>query len=59
MSKKTETLRRFSLPVLALMALTSLAACGKNGEPILPNGKQDDFPKQYPSRTDPQSGVFN
>jgi predicted small lipoprotein YifL len=59
MSKKNQTLRRFALPVLALMALTTLAACGKNGEPILPDGKTDNFPRQYPNNTNPQSGVFN
>ncbi|MET1027543.1 MAG: hypothetical protein ABWY00_10265 [Dongiaceae bacterium] len=56
---KNKILRRLCLPVLVLMTLTVLAGCGKNGEPILPDKKQDNFPRQYPADTKPQSGVFN
>jgi predicted small lipoprotein YifL len=54
------------LPVLALVLLTTLAACGKNGEPVLPDNTSgdpkkntDNYPRQYPTSTKPQTGVFN
>jgi|GEM_PF-6442403 predicted small lipoprotein YifL len=54
------------LPVLALVLLTTLAACGKNGEPVLPDNTSgdpkkntDNFPHQYPTSAKPQTGVFN
>jgi len=54
------------LPLLALVLLTSLAACGKNGAPLRPDnttGKieddKDNYGRQYPTSTNPQSGVFN
>ncbi|HEX9448308.1 MAG TPA: hypothetical protein VF920_10010 [Dongiaceae bacterium] len=70
MSLTTKTLRtkqaRYALPMLALVLLTTLAACGKNGEPVLPTnttGKPsddvDNYKRQYPTSTDPQKGVFN
>ncbi|WP_162917670.1 hypothetical protein [Dongia deserti] len=43
------------LGALALMP----AACGKKGAPVLPPGKTDEFPHQYPRSTEPQQGVFN
>jgi predicted small lipoprotein YifL len=52
-------IRRVLLPMLAVIAVGSLAGCGRNGEPVLPDKKQDGFPAQYPKSTDPQSGVFN
>jgi predicted small lipoprotein YifL len=36
---------------IALLALT-LSACGKRGDPEPPDGKTDEFPRQYP---DPSS----
>lgn len=55
---------RRALPVLAL--LTSLAACGKNGVPVLPDNTSgdpqkdtDNYNRQYPTSTKPQTGVFN
>jgi predicted small lipoprotein YifL len=55
-----------ALPILALVLLTTLAACGKNGVPVLPNnttGKpsddNDNYNRQYPTSTAPQQGVFN
>jgi len=56
---KNKLARRLCLPVLAVMSLMVLAGCGKDGDPILPDKKQDNFPRQYPSNTNPQSGVFN
>lgn len=57
---------RRALPMLALALLTTLAACGKNGAPLLPSnttGKaqndKDNYGRQYPTSTDPQQGVFN
>lgn len=54
------------LPVLALALLTSLAACGKNGDPLRPDnttGKaaddHDNYQRQYPTSADPQQGVFH
>ena len=40
-----------ALSLVALLALT-LAACGKRGDPVPPDGKTDEFPRQYP---DPSS----
>lgn len=39
---------------LALIALLALlpAGCGKKGDPELPEGQTDDYPRQYP---DPNS----
>jgi predicted small lipoprotein YifL len=47
--------------VLALMfaVATSLVACGKKGDPTLPEGKKDDYPRTYPASSDPQTGVFS
>lgn len=46
--------------LMFLFAATSLlSACGKDGDPVLPPGKTDDFKKKYPTTTDPQTGVFN
>ena len=51
--------RRVAL--LALLGALALApaACGKKGPPVLPPPQTDQFPKQYPTSTDPQQGVFN
>jgi hypothetical protein len=36
-----------------IVAVTlALSACGKRGDPDLPEGKTDEFPRQYP---DPSS----
>jgi hypothetical protein len=40
-----------SLCIVVALALT-VAACGKRGDPQLPEGKTDEFPRQYP---DPSS----
>ena len=32
-----------------LMAMTTLSACGKKGKPQPPEGKETNFPRQYPS----------
>ncbi len=47
--------------MLLLMSLIALApaACGRKGAPVLPPGKADEFPSQYPRSTDPQTGVFS
>jgi predicted small lipoprotein YifL len=45
--------------LLALAVATSLVACGKKGDPTLPEGKKDDFPRTYPTSSDPQTGVFS
>lgn len=42
-------MRRVILLVLALMlAGGALAACGKKGDPSLPEGESDQFPRRYP-----------
>jgi len=38
---------------------TTLVACGKKGDPVLPEGKKDDYPRTYPTSSDPQTGVFS
>jgi len=45
--------------LLALSVATALVACGKKGDPTLPQGKKDDYPKTYPQSSDPQTGVFS
>ena len=45
--------------LLALAVATSLVACGKKGDPVLPEGKKDDYPRTYPTSSDPQTGVFS
>jgi len=70
MSKTEKTMTfgraRYALPLLALVLMTTLAGCGKNGDPVLPNnttGKpsddNDNYNRQYPTSTAPQKGVFN
>jgi predicted small lipoprotein YifL len=46
--------RRLGWCVVMLIAALALlpAGCGKKGDPELPNGETDQFPKQYP---DPDS----
>ncbi|HVJ41449.1 MAG TPA: hypothetical protein VM639_08125 [Dongiaceae bacterium] len=58
--------RRRALPVLALVLMTGLAACGKNGVPVLPDNtsgdpakNNDNYNRQYPTSAKPQTGVFN
>jgi predicted small lipoprotein YifL len=48
----------FSL-LLALAVATSLVACGKKGDPTLPDGLKDSYPATYPQSSDPQTGVFS
>jgi len=45
--------------LLAFAVATSLVACGKKGDPTLPEGKKDDYPHTYPQSSDPQTGVFS
>ena len=47
--------------MIALLAALALApaGCGRKGDPVLPPGKTDTFPNQYPKTTDPQTGIFN
>ena len=45
--------------VLALAVATTLVACGKKGDPVLPDGKKDSYPHSYPQSTEPQTGVFS
>ena len=45
--------------VLLLGVALAPAACGRKGAPVLPPGKTDQFPSEYPRTTDPQTGVFS
>ena len=45
--------------VLALCVAATLVACGKKGDPMLPNGQKDNYPASYPQSTQPQTGVFS
>ena len=47
------------LAVLILSAVIAVAACGKKGDPVLPDGQKDSYPRTYPNNTDPQTGVFS
>jgi predicted small lipoprotein YifL len=44
-------LGRFALLLIVTLALLP-AGCGKKGDPELPSGETDEFPRQYP---DPES----
>jgi predicted small lipoprotein YifL len=52
-------LHSFVALFLALAVATALVACGKKGDPTLPEGKKDDYPRTYPTSSDPQTGVFS
>ena len=45
--------------LLALAVAATLVACGKKGDPVLPDGQKDKFPATYPQSSDPQTGVFS
>ena len=45
--------------LLALSVATALVACGKKGDPTLPNGQKDSYPATYPQSSEPQTGVFS
>jgi len=47
------------MAVLLVASLIAVAACGKKGNPVLPDGQKDSYPKSYPQSTDPQTGVFS
>jgi predicted small lipoprotein YifL len=49
----------FIATLLALAVAGALAACGKKGDPTLPNGQKDNYPASYPQSTQPQTGVFS
>lgn len=40
--------RVFAAALLLALATAPLAACGLKGPPELPEGKTDQFPRQYP-----------
>ena len=44
---------------IGLALFLALAACGRKNPPVLPEGQTDQFPRQYPTSTEPQQGVFN
>jgi predicted small lipoprotein YifL len=52
------TIHRF-IAVLFFAMLIAVAACGKKGNPVLPDGQKDSYPRSYPNNTDPQTGVFS
>jgi predicted small lipoprotein YifL len=49
--------RLFAVALLA--AVVAVAACGKKGDPVLPNGEKDNYPASYPQSSEPQTGVFS
>ncbi|HEY4162676.1 MAG TPA: hypothetical protein VGM59_06385 [Dongiaceae bacterium] len=53
--------RRALVSGISLMLVTAvaIAACGKKGDPMLPDGQKDSFPNSYPRSADPQTGVFS
>ncbi|HJT13264.1 MAG TPA: hypothetical protein VJ790_11665 [Dongiaceae bacterium] len=55
----TQILPRLLLVLLLGVVALAPAACGRKGAPVLPPGKTDEFPSQYPRSTDPQTGVFS
>jgi predicted small lipoprotein YifL len=53
MFDRSRKLRPGRLALLLIAALALLpAGCGKKGDPELPNGETDQYPRQYP---DPES----
>ena len=40
---------RAALLLLALAAALASSACGKKGDPTLPEGETDKYPRQYPN----------
>jgi predicted small lipoprotein YifL len=53
-------LRNTAVVVLvALSVIGAIGGCGKKGDPVLPDGKKDQYPASYPQSTDPQTGVFS
>ena len=40
---------RAALMLLALAAALSTSACGKKGDPTLPEGQTDKYPRVYPN----------
>ena len=38
------TIHRF-IPVLIFAAFIAVAACGKTGDPVLPDGQKDSYPQ--------------
>jgi predicted small lipoprotein YifL len=52
-------LHAFTALALALVVATALVACGKKGDPTLPKGQKDDYPRTYPQSSEPQTGVFS
>lgn len=49
---KLDAMRRLALAVLILFAALAPAACGIKGDPTLPPGVTDEFPRKYPSEDD-------
>jgi len=47
------------MAALLVAALIAVAACGKKGDPVLPDGQKDSYPQSYPNSNDPQTGVFS
>lgn len=45
--------------LLAVAVAAGLVACGKKGDPVLPNGQKDKYPASYPQSSQPQTGVFS
>lgn len=43
-------LRTLALLLLVAALATPLAACGKKGPPIPPDGQDSDYPRTYPTR---------
>jgi predicted small lipoprotein YifL len=47
------------LALIGLMLAIGPVACGKKGDPVLPNGAKDQYPQSYPGSSDEQTGVFS
>lgn len=47
------------LMVAALVLALGVAACGRKGDPYLPDDQQNTFPDQYPKSTNPQGGIIS
>ena len=58
-SARSPLARGCVVAAIGLALFLALAACGRKNQPVLPEGQTDQFPRQYPTSTEPQQGVFN
>ena len=58
-ARTSHILHSFLAVALMTTIAAALVACGKKGDPTLPNGQKDNYPATYPQSSEPQTGVFS